>query len=165
MAILNAGTVNALFNLCLVEHEAIPEIENQTWFVRYSTKRVRGHGYILFHPLRLNEVKPAVADLLMQLPTEFFYTIGAGSTFLNLVTNANNEVWTTLHDDCDKLVCLGVALGLVRVMSDENNEVLKQALPGGMPYIAVLDDVIRDYHKFSLYLATYTRYKWHFKFD
>jgi hypothetical protein len=161
MAVLNSGTVNALYASCVLDHS--DSLEREWWFRRYAITSIRGVK-TLFHPMRLTEIKPAVADLLMQLPDELMITIGGGASFLNMFVNKHNEPWTTMHGECDKLACLALALGMIRVLGREEKE-LHAVLPGGAPLIVVLDDAIRDYYKFNQFLQQHSVYKWTSTFD
>lgn len=75
-----------------------------------------------------------ILSMLSYLPKEFHALKGGGWTFLNLCVDADGTWWTDLHQMCDKLLTLGIAIGAVKFVFQRG---LWQCFPGGMPYVVV----------------------------
>lgn len=89
-----------------------------------------------FNPVRLESHREDVRALLSQLPKEFHIeSAGGGWSFLNACTRSDGELWTGEHAKMEQLFALGVALDLVSCLLPRE---MWSALPGGMPYYAVV---------------------------
>lgn len=75
-----------------------------------------------------------ILSMLSYLPKEFHALKGGGWTFLNLCVDADCQQWTDLHQKCDMLICLGIAIGAVKFLLARE---FWQCFPGGMPYVVV----------------------------
>ncbi len=75
-----------------------------------------------------------ILSMLSYLPKEFHALKGGGWTFLNLCVDADGQQWTDLHQKCDMLICLGIAIGAVKFLLARE---FWQCFPGGMPYVVV----------------------------
>lgn len=93
---------------------------------------VRSYG---FHPQRLESHRAEVKELLAELPDNFQSDKGGGWSFLNACMTKDGEQWGE-HIDMEALFCLGIGLGLAKWQMFT----MKQVLPGGMPYVVVLND-------------------------
>lgn len=91
---------------------------------------VRSFG---FHKERLAAAKPAIDELLRQLPEEFNMNIGGGWSFLQACMDRNGEQWTGLHKTMEELVVLGIAVGSANWLGKN----MMNELPGGMPYFEI----------------------------
>lgn len=89
-----------------------------------------------FHPERLSKHKDEVQAMLQYLPGNFHQNKGGGWTFLNACNDKNNHQWTDLRQKMEQLFQLGIALGLAKWQLPRE---LWGALPGGMPYVVVLE--------------------------
>lgn len=78
-----------------------------------------------------------IAQMLSALPIEFHRPGGCGWSFLNMCIDKDGQQWCDLHQTIDKLICLGLATGQIEFTLQRD---LWRALPGGMPYIVVVDD-------------------------
>lgn len=92
------------------------------------------HGITMstgFHPIRLKENKPIVANMLLQLPEEFH--MGTGNSFVYACETKNGVNWGC-HKHVEQLLLLGLATELVKYTVPKSMWV---GLPGGLPYFAV----------------------------
>src|SRR5260370_171551 len=69
---------------------------------------VRAFG---FNPERTEANKHAIAELLSELPDEFWQSKGGGWTFLNACNDRHGRQWTGEHRTMEALFCLGIASG------------------------------------------------------
>ena len=89
--------------------------------------------------MRLDKLKfyqEEIQGMLMQLPRKFRETDGGGWSFLNLCTREDGTQWTGSHATMEQLVCLGIGAGKMKYLLPRS---MWNILPGGMPYLAVLD--------------------------
>lgn len=84
-----------------------------------------------FHPIRLNEYKLEIEQMLTELPEQF--KEGGGWSFLNATLTKEGRLWGE-HKNIEQLMCLGMAIGKVKYNLARD---LWTALPGGMPYFYV----------------------------
>lgn len=91
---------------------------------------------VAFHPERLESHRGEVREMLAELDDSFKQTGGGGMSFLNMCMDRHGEQWTGLHQTQEQLCLLGIALGLARWVLPRE---MWQVLPGGMPYLVVLD--------------------------
>lgn len=89
-------------------------------------------NHYAFHPERVAAAKPAIDALLSELPDNFHQTKGGGWTFLNACQDKNGELWGQ-HQDIERLICLGIAVGSASWMMKDMMDVL----PGNVPYLEV----------------------------
>lgn len=126
---LTADKVHEIFMKCLFEEEESKE------------NYVEGEGVMIkvgFHPNRLKEAESDIIHLLEELPDEFKQSGGGGWSFLNMCNDKHGNQWADLHTTMDELVCLGNAVGKLQFQLPRE---IWQALPGGMPYLVVLEEV------------------------
>lgn len=88
----------------------------------------------VFDPARLETQREEVTAILNEMQRGFFRDTGGGWTFLYLCEDRHGNLWTGLHQICEDLCCLGIALGLVEWCAPRE---LWPALPGGMPYLVI----------------------------
>lgn len=81
-------------------------------------------------PERVKKHEPEIVSMLKELPDTF----SKGWTFLNLCYTKDNEQWTGLHDSCEELMLLGMAIDKISYCSPRD---MWDILPGGMPYIVI----------------------------
>lgn len=131
---LTSENVEQVFRSCLFK-----EGENTTGYVEAHAVRLR----VGFHPVRIEENREAIKEMLSQLPYEFHQEeegvegkAGGGWSFLNMCQDIKGTQWTDFHDRMDQLLSLGLALKLVEYLMPDRN--LWGIFPGGMPYITVL---------------------------
>ena len=86
-----------------------------------------------FHPERLEGHRVQIVEELSSLPSEFYANNGGGWSFLNMCNDNNGVQWGE-HQNMEQLVCLGMALGLVKEQFPHD---MRSVLPGGMPYYVV----------------------------
>jgi len=123
--------VETAFLECLYEPEEIQDGQ-----VPPNTVKVEGiMADFGFHPERLEQQRDKVKAWLKELPHEFRLKEGGGWSFLNACNQADGVQWTGLHQRMEQLFCLGTGLGLVKCLMPRD---MWPALPGGMPYYAVL---------------------------
>lgn len=83
-----------------------------------------------FHQDRLESAKPAIREILLEMPDEF----RDGWSFLNLCHDKNGNQWTGLHNIMDMLVALGLASNIMKFPMPRKDWT---HFPGGMPYIVI----------------------------
>jgi hypothetical protein len=88
-----------------------------------------------FHPERIVASKENILAMLKELPDEFLASKGGGWTFLNMCNDRHGNQWSDLHKTMEQLVLLGIGAGVAKWQMME----MKEAMPGGMPYVLVLD--------------------------
>ena len=127
---LTGKAVEDLFRLCLFTDE---EMGDRPAGVA-PEGCVVGEGIMMkagFHPGRLEEAKPALRDLLNELPDDFHKTTGGGQSFLNMCVDKNGEQWGQ-HPNMDQLICLSLAAGMGSYCMPRDQW---EVFPGGMPYV------------------------------
>jgi hypothetical protein len=98
-----------------------------------------GHGIIQdvdFHPDRLHSYETKIKEMLSQLPESFMKSKGGGMSFLNACETKDGHQWGE-HRNMEQLFVLGNACGIVTYPMPKN---MWNILPGGMPYITVIDN-------------------------
>lgn len=93
-----------------------------------------------FDPVKITEHAEAIGALLNQLPDTFQASKGGGWSFLQACDDRHGRQWTGLHAKMEELFCLGIAAGKAKWLLPRD---LWEVLPGGMPYVAVLNDFPR----------------------
>lgn len=89
-----------------------------------------------FHPERLASHKDEITELVMQLPDEFRMSKGGGWSFLNMCQDREGYQWADLHQTMEMLLVLGIAVGKMMIQIPKE---LWPMMPGGVPYVAVID--------------------------
>lgn len=89
-----------------------------------------------FHPERLKSHKAEIIEMCDELPDSFKISSGGGCSFLNLYINRFQEQWTGDHRQMEQLMVLGLASEKIQLLTKRE---LWEILPGGMPYITVVD--------------------------
>ena len=130
--ILSADKVNEIFFECLAP--------NPDEAAAQETDVVPVDGVL--HTVCLNrdrlEVRKAeIAELLAELPDGFHKHLGGGWSFLAACDDRHGRQWTGLHAEMERLFMLGLGLELVR----ECLPGMRDALPGAMPYYAIVRDI------------------------
>lgn len=92
--------------------------------------------YIL-HPNRLHEHRSEIAAMLACLPERFFRP-NHGDNLQNAGLDSNSVVWTENEELAEKLIVLGVGLGLAKFVGGPVQWAL--LCPGGKPYVVVYQD-------------------------
>jgi hypothetical protein len=83
---------------------------------------------------RLNSNRPAILAMLSEMDDSFMDDGGGGMSFLNLCQDRHGALWTGMHQTCDRLLAMGVGLGLVEFPFPRE---LWDALPGALPYVQI----------------------------
>lgn len=120
---LTSENVEAVFKDCLAE-----SAERATQVIR---------GVVIqacFNRDKVTANRDNILSMLSCLPHEFHAVGGGGWSFLNLCVTADGTWWTDLHQMCDKLLTLGIAICAVKFVFQRG---LWQCFPGGMPYVVV----------------------------
>ena len=97
---------------------------------------VRANAKMAMRRDKLKFYQEEIQGMLMQLPRKFRETDGGGWSFLNLCTREDGTQWTGSHATMEQLVCLGIGCGKMKYLLPKS---MWKILPGGMPYLAVLD--------------------------
>jgi hypothetical protein len=130
---LTATNVQDIFARCLYQEGDLCGLEKG----EIPADCVRGEGIVMkagFHPGRVEEAKPAIKELLAQLPEQFHKATGGGWSFLQMCVDKEGNQWGE-HRNMDELLCLGIAAGMAAYCMPRD---MWEMLPGGMPYV-VLD--------------------------
>ena len=85
-----------------------------------------------FHPERLKGHHNEIAKELSSLPQEFYDNGGGGWSFLEMCNDNNGVQWGE-HMNMEQLVCLGIALEMVKELIPGMSNIL----PGGVPYYVI----------------------------
>ena len=105
-----------------------------------TSNRVGVEGITLrvgLHPDRLNAYREEIMGMLLELPTEFLQSGGGGWSFLNACNDRHGLQWTGFHTIMEELVILGIGVGAAKFILPRE---MWGVLPGGMPYLVVLDE-------------------------
>lgn len=128
MAKLNAEDIHDTFVNCLFK-EGEP-----------TENHVVGEGVMIkigFHPERLKQAEPKIAEWLAELPDEFKKSTGKGGwSFLNMCVDKEGNQWGE-HQNVDELVALGTATKQLSFVLPDRK--MWKQLYGGMPYLVVND--------------------------
>lgn len=136
--LIDPREVDKTIRECLYTEEELNASEKDEKGIPKGAVLVRGIMHNMgFHPGRLEAARPKVKTWLMALPDQFRKSSGGGWSFLNACMDRNNEQWGE-HMDMDRLFTMGIGLNLVTFMLPRD---MWNILPGGMPYIVVLDDL------------------------
>lgn len=146
---LTAENVETIFRDCLFTDVEVREITDlhltpEQELAAESPHFIPVRGVVTncaFHPGRLESHHDEVREMLMELPDTFQQSVGGGWSFLNLCMGANGGQWTGLQQTAERLALLGIALGLGTWIPAPEMRELWTALPGGVPYFIVLDEV------------------------
>lgn len=115
--------VREIFNYCLFK-----EGED-------SSKHVKGFGVMVqvgFHPDRLYEKTEEIYRLSESLSDDFTVNGGGGASFLHLCHDRNGVHWGE-HQNADELLCLFLATGIAKYMTEDRSKWL--IFPGGLPFL------------------------------
>lgn len=88
-------------------------------------------GAFGLHPERVKSYTEEIESFLAELPDKFT----EGWSFLNLCMTKNEELWTGLHQVCEQLMVLGMAIGKVQYCCPRD---MWDILPSKMPYIQII---------------------------
>ena len=128
---LNTTNLTNVFMECLfTEEEALnSELISKSLIVEGVNLKVG------FHPNRIKQNTDNIISMLNCLPDKFLLGgEGGGASFLDMVMDENNDDWTSLHADVDKLITLGLAINYVSFLVPRK---MWEILPGGLPYVVV----------------------------
>lgn len=95
-----------------------------------------GGNTLVFCWIRLKEFKSEIRKYLDLLKDEFKEHVGGGYTFLSMCVDKNDRQWGEQISG-DELFTIGNALGLCDFCI--KNRLAWRHLPGGVPYIVILD--------------------------
>ncbi|MCU1496041.1 MAG: hypothetical protein JWO62_3805 [Acidimicrobiaceae bacterium] len=88
-----------------------------------------------FHPDRLKSHKLEILELLHELPDSFQDKDGQGESFLKACTTKEGVLWGNPRQT-EMLFILGLGAGVVKMQPPRS---LWKILPGGVPYLAVIE--------------------------
>lgn len=128
---LTSQNVETVFMQCLFDEDVDTS----------NSKPVQGITMkVEFDPIQLRKNLDKIEQLLSQLPDEFYLktedrpNAGGGYSFLNLCSDKNGNLWTGLQTNCDKLLCLGLAIDKAQILLPRE---FWNMFPGGVPYICI----------------------------
>lgn len=90
---------------------------------------------VAFDRSKVSANRDNILSMLSLLPEPFQVGRGGGWSFLNICVDHDSRQWTDLHQTCDMLVCMGLAIGAVKFCFNQRE--LWQMFPGGMPYLSI----------------------------
>jgi hypothetical protein len=98
--------------------------------------------WVGFNPERLNSFKTEIGQTLLNINPEFMTTgYQKGMSFLRFVWDSNGIQWGG-QQSADRLIALGMAFNWVTFPTPRDTW---KALPGGVPYVIIHDDLIKAY--------------------
>lgn len=127
---LTTTNVHNLFIKCLYEPEDVAKLKKG----EIPEDCIRGEGVVTkagFHPERLKEAKPALKEMLLQIPDDFHKKGGGGQSFLSMCVDINGVQWGE-HRNMDELLCLSLAAGFASYCMPRE---MWNTFPRGMPYV------------------------------
>lgn len=83
-----------------------------------------------FHPERIRQAKDEISAMIDSLDPSI--DTDEGISFLNICQDKNGNLWTGLHQICDELVTMGIALELLEYVLPRD---LWMLMPGGVPAV------------------------------
>ena len=108
---LTPQKVEELFTSCLFKPEELPE-------TGIPDKYIEVHGLTIntgFHPERLEATRPAIIEMMEEVPLEFFEgQDGGGWSFLNLCARRDSTQWTGEHRVMEQFILMAIGLGLAK---------------------------------------------------
>lgn len=125
---LTAEKVNQIFMDCLFEEHP-----------QKGTEYIPGKGIMVnvgFNPVKIEEYAESINELLHELPEPFMEDNGGGYSFLAAYEDKHGHHWAE-HSTMDKLFTLGFASGYAKCLFPRE---LWSVLPGGVPYVVVLNE-------------------------
>jgi len=141
-AILNADEVDAVYRDCLFREGELSLIDVEKINAGEATPGVTITDGIMgrsgLSAAKLEFHKDEIIAMLHELPTEFLSAElggGGGWSFLNACMTRDGDQWTGFHVVMDQLFQLGQGVGAVQYLLPRE---MWSALPGGMPYLAVI---------------------------
>jgi len=127
---LTATNVNEMFTKCLHTDGEVAGLKDG----ELPEGGVGAEGImtrVMFHPGRLKESKPALVEMLNQLPDEFHKDKGGGMSFLNMCVDRDGTQWGE-HPTMDQLIILAIAAGVGQYCMPRE---MWTMFPGSMPYV------------------------------
>lgn len=100
---IRSKRVIEIFSECLLREEDLVG-ENNVVKAIYS-KGLRGN--VPFHPEKINCYKEEIKEMLKSLPIDFKKNWG----FLDLCHPVEDGLWSNIHEVCEKILLLGIAIG------------------------------------------------------
>ena len=89
-----------------------------------------------FDTSKLSIYKKEIESMINELPEKFHERNGGGWSFLQLCMKRDESQWTGLHFVMEQLLCLGVGIKAMKYLLPRQ---MWSVLPGGMPYVAIID--------------------------
>lgn len=133
MPLISPREVEAAFKDCFfTEEEDVDTMEKAEAAGAVCVVGVMG-SYV-FHPERLEALRPKVTAWLADLPATFHRSTGGGMSLLAACNDREEQLWTGYQVRMCELVELGIGLGLAAFCFPRP---FWAALPGGMPYVQV----------------------------
>lgn len=125
---IHSDRVKEIFEYCLFKDNEI--IDGTPIVEPIYTEGI--HADFGLHPERIKESTKEIEGFINELPETF----REGWSFLNICMNKDQkEMWTSLHQRCEQLVVLGIAIDKMEYCVPRN---MWDVLPGSVPYIRVL---------------------------
>ena len=125
---ISSERVSELFMECLFKDEEI--VDNKPILEPIFVKGIMTTNWL--HPERVKESALEIEGFIKELPEKF----KNGWTFLGLCQTKDGDFWTDLHQVCEDLMVLGMAINKIEYCSSRETWV---NLPGGMPYVRVIE--------------------------
>lgn len=136
---LDPEDVRVVFGACIAQPGDEDVIEAENCLTGPVGLGDGGHGTLRFSKREIGKFAEQIAQMLLELPTEFRASGGGGWSFLNACLDRHGNQWTGLHQTMAQLFALGQAIGMVELQLPPD---LWDVLPGGMPYYVIKDGPI-----------------------
>jgi len=131
---LTAANVDEIFRKCLHTDEEAKLLMKDTKKGEAPAGMEVTRGImtmVAFHQGRIADSKPAIIEMVKQLPDEFHKGKGGGMSFLSMCVDKDGTQWGE-HPTMDQLVILALAAGVGQYCMPRE---MWSILPGGMPYV------------------------------
>jgi hypothetical protein len=122
---LDSQQVADTFNACIADGDEGFEVDMIVSKIRLDKERLANHAEL-------------IAAMLLELPDQFRKSGGGGWSFLNACDDKHGNQWTGLHLRMSELFAMGQGIGMVECQLPRE---LWDALPGGMPYYIINDQL------------------------
>lgn len=125
--LISAKKVNEILLDCIFDTSSFGGEEAKCYHIEAIT------DMFIIDAEKIKQYKSKIVKMLYNLPAEFQEESGGGYSFLNMPTDKNGELWGG-QKSAEELYVLGAAIGRCGFLMPRE---LWNALPGGVPYIAV----------------------------
>ena len=122
---LTAQRVREVYEKCFRPEQSPPltHVAVDAWMFRHT-----------FSIRMLQRAREDIIRMLLSLPAGFRVDEREGGSVANMISRNDNSVWSTDLTDVEKLIALGMGVGLVTFCAPREKW---HKLPGGLPYVRI----------------------------